>query len=59
MNNLNVTVRIEVRQEQYGRGELCLNHTFSIRADSFSDVAAVLQKYDELSKAIEVANRKK
>ena len=57
-NNLEVSVRIDVRQQHYGNGQLSLNHSFNIRADSFSDVAAVLMKYDELSKAIEAANKR-
>lgn len=55
-NELQVNIRIHVRQENYSRGELQLEHNFSIRADSFSDIAAVLMKYDELSKSIQQAN---
>lgn len=58
-NNLEVQVQIHINQNNYhGGGRLSLNHTFSIRADSFNDVAEVLRKYDDLSKAIEQANKR-
>lgn len=52
-NVLNVQVQIHIRQEQYGNGGLSLNHNFQIRAIDFAEVAEILKRYDDLSKAIE------
>jgi hypothetical protein len=58
-NLLEVSVRIEVRQPSYGHGNLSLQHNFQIRADGFDDIAKVLLKYDELSKAIQEADSRR
>ncbi len=55
-NLMTIRIQVSISNEQYGAGRLDLHHEFHARSMDFGQIAELLKRYDDLSKAIEQEN---